>query len=404
MLISAVEQNSPLRYRDLLKIERTLQHVVRNTMTYSKAVWSSLTAEERVVMLEGYTIGLPDTGLDVDGINDASQHIPLLNCVANKVLGFYGNSMILPFSIPAALATALANAPVEDDEEDPAVLTTGAVQDALTAFHKSAFSPPTSHFSLPTKGVLGEAVLGSCPSAERIDLTRFWNWQDSPGDEATAIEGVTLRDSTVAQLTAPATLNQVPSVINIAPGQGGTLQPGTLAAALAAEASKQQPFSTDFLGHDVLKALGQETIKSAESARADALGKATQMASQAMAAAVDVHKAQKSAEEKEKSAADKEKKETEDKAKAEKKAAADKIDAAVKNLKDNAKAYLAAANAKPDLDQAKALATAVVEQLSSEAIPISKAVTLFAAYDQQENDTRTQGSTAWLTVLGLLSE
>ncbi|WP_298887826.1 hypothetical protein [uncultured Serinicoccus sp.] len=409
-LFAAVEQNSPLRFRDLLKVERMLQHVVGSTMTYSKAVWSSLTAEERVVMLEGYTIGLPDTGLDAEGLADASQHVPLLNCVANQVLGYYGNSMIMPFSIPASLAGDLAGAPVDDgddgvdgdEQEPPPSLTTGAVQDALTAFHRTAFSPPESHFTLPTKGVLGEAVLGNCPSAEKIDLTRFWNWQDSPGDEATAIEGVTLRESSIAQLAAPSTLTQVPSVINITPGQGGTLTPGTLTAALAAEAAKQQSFSTDFLGQDVLKALGEKTIASAESARSDALGKATALASQAMTAAVDVHKTATAAKQAQKAEDEKAAKEAKEKQAAEEKAKNDKIDTAVKNLKDNAKAYLAAANAKADLDAAKELATSVITSLTPEPIPTTKAITLFDAFSQEENGTRTQGSTAWLTTLGLL--
>lgn len=33
---------------------------------------------------------------------------------------------------------------------------------------------------LPTGGVFAEAVLGRSNSAEKIDVTRFWNWQDSP--------------------------------------------------------------------------------------------------------------------------------------------------------------------------------------------------------------------------------
>ncbi len=37
-----------------------------------------------------------------------------------------------------------------------------------------------SEMALPTGGVFAEAVLGQAVSAERIDLTRFWNWQDSP--------------------------------------------------------------------------------------------------------------------------------------------------------------------------------------------------------------------------------
>jgi hypothetical protein len=34
--------------------------------------------------------------------------------------------------------------------------------------------------SLPTGGVFAEAVLGQSNSAELLDITRFWNWQDSP--------------------------------------------------------------------------------------------------------------------------------------------------------------------------------------------------------------------------------
>nr|WP_315597705.1 hypothetical protein [uncultured Cupriavidus sp.] len=33
---------------------------------------------------------------------------------------------------------------------------------------------------LPTTGVFAEAVLGRSNSAEKLDITRFWNWQDSP--------------------------------------------------------------------------------------------------------------------------------------------------------------------------------------------------------------------------------
>ncbi len=33
---------------------------------------------------------------------------------------------------------------------------------------------------IPTAGVFAEAVLGSSNSAEKLDITRFWNWQDSP--------------------------------------------------------------------------------------------------------------------------------------------------------------------------------------------------------------------------------
>jgi hypothetical protein len=38
--------------------------------------------------------------------------------------------------------------------------------------------------ALPTGGVFAEAVLGRANCAEKIDITRFWNWQDSPAPVA----------------------------------------------------------------------------------------------------------------------------------------------------------------------------------------------------------------------------
>lgn len=400
--VAAAERNPTLNFRELLKIERTLQHVVRNTLVYSKAVWSSLTPEERVVMLEGYTLGLPADGLDADGLNDPSQHVPLLNCLVNQVLGYYGNCMIMPFSIPAALATQLAGDPDDEGAGDRAPLTTGAVQEALTRFHKEAFSPPVSHFTLPTRGVLGEAVLGHCAAAEKIDLTRFWNWQDSPGDSATEITGVTLRPTNVASLAAPSTLSNVPTIINNV--AEGTATPGALAQSLAGRGPQGQDFSTDFLGQDVQKTLGLKTIETAESARADALGKATQMASQAMTAATDVFKTTQASKDAKEAAkkADDDKKAAD--VKAEARAKTDKQEAALKDLKENAASYLGVATSKPDADQARAYAQSVLDDLAGGPLPPSMASKLFEVYNKEAGTppARTQGSTAWLTVLGLI--
>ncbi len=402
--VPALEREPVLGFREFMKIERTLQHVVRNTLTYSKAVWTSLTPEERVVMLEGLTIGLPEDGLDADGFTDPSQHVPLLNCVANQVLGFYGNCMIMPFSIPAALAVSLAGAP-DPDGGEVKPLTTGSVQDALTQFHRQSFSPPVSHFTLPTRGVLGEAVLGHCPSAEKIDLTRFWNWQDSPADEATAIGNVGLRANSLAQLQAPSTLTALPTIINNVAGEGGgALAPGSLVQQLAGRAPQAQDFSTDFLGQATLSALGQKTIESAESARKDALGSATQLAGKALDAGVEVFKVQHNANKEAQAKKDAEKKEKDDKAKAEKAEKEARELTALKNLKDNAKSYLASATNKPDLDSAIAFADGILVALNGGRLPSNLAAQLFSLYDEKkatDPDDRTMGSKAWLRVLGL---
>ncbi len=381
--IPALEINPSLSFRDLMKVERTLQHVVRNTVSYSKAVWSSLTPEERVIMLEGYTIGLPDTGLTPEQLNDPSQHVPLLNCIGNQVLGYYGNCMIMPFTIPAALAVDLAGdmaAGEAGEVSSGEPLTTGAVQDALTQFHRAAFSPPESHFTLPTRGVLGEAVLGHCSAAEKIDLTRFWNWQDSPAPEATAIDNVGLRSNNLSHLQAPATLAATPNIVNHVGSDGGGQQLGALAQALANVAGSTQSFSTDYLGHNVLTTLGGKTIESAEAARKDALAAATSMAEKALGVGLDVSKTKANA------------------------APTSTVDDAVKDLKENAASYLLAAGNTNDPVKAILYASQKLAALTKgEGLPADKAELLLSAYHKMDGDSLSMASAAWLKALGLPS-
>lgn len=70
-------------------------------------------------------------------------------------------------------------------------------------------TPVTNTIAIATKGVFAEAVLGRANSAEKIDLTRFWNWKDSPiqitpADIAPVSTGTRAQnlDTTVAALSA----------------------------------------------------------------------------------------------------------------------------------------------------------------------------------------------------------
>jgi hypothetical protein len=168
-----------LRYDELQKMELTLHHVASETMRYSQIVWSRLTADERALLLEQYTVSLGSGKTsDREGsyYNEFSNkmndiHIPLLNCInVKKVLGYYGNCMLFPFTYPQELAEQLGK-------------TAADLQDALYRYHTSSFRVPSTVISLPTRGMIGEAVLGETNVSEEIDLTRFWNWQDSPIDK-----------------------------------------------------------------------------------------------------------------------------------------------------------------------------------------------------------------------------
>jgi hypothetical protein len=280
--VPALQLAPMLRYNEILTVEMMAQHVVRNTTRYSKAVWASLTDEERAILLDEYTIGVP-----TNGIADASQMIPLLDCVQNKVLGFFGNSMILPFSIPQSVTDAINQQQQgEPDEQAPTAPAFDPVQikQSLLAYQQQSFVSPQSTIALPTRGVLGEAVLGHCPSGEKLDLTRFWNWQDSPSDTAPAISPVTLPTTTASiadTLTAPNTLGQLPSLINnvlSAPAPDTSLLKG-----LAQAAASQKDFDTALTGQTQLASLLTNAQNVSNSARGDALKAATDLQSQAMA-------------------------------------------------------------------------------------------------------------------------
>ncbi|HEV3154864.1 MAG TPA: hypothetical protein VGZ02_13740 [Candidatus Baltobacteraceae bacterium] len=291
--VPARQVGAILRFNEILEIEKMAQHVVRNTVLYSRAVWGSLSADERAILLEAYTIGVPP-----GGVTDASQMIPLLNCVENRVLGYYGNSMIMPFNIPDGLLqqmTVPTNGSTNAAAGTPAaqsvstVTDIGQIEDALLAYQVAGFKPPHSIVALPTRGVLGEAVLGHCPSAEKIDLTRFWNWQDSPSDTSAQISPVTLptgSPSLTAGLTAPNSLTNLPSLINnvltAPPADTSLLQ------ALGKDAASQQDFSSSLTGASQLAGLLTNAQNTANSARSDALKSATDLQSQAMATAGNI--------------------------------------------------------------------------------------------------------------------
>ncbi|NOD32777.1 hypothetical protein [Ruegeria atlantica] len=301
---SVQEVPDVLSRRDLRRIEEMYQHIVADTVRYSRVIWASMTDEERAILLERFTIGVPDGGLD-----DASSEISLLSTVQNKVLGFYGNAMIMPFSIPPDLA-------------DRMEMRTGDIQDSLLAFHREDFRPPRRTISLPTRGLLGEAVLGRCNSCEMIDHRRFWNWQDSPTPPPVGDTPVLPADSdAIFGTRAPSDLpaNQPSNTLTIAGGDIGTGQavPSSQLAEILKAAPDLARAGTDLTGLKELQAqLALETqsvaagrdkaIDTATDLTKELVGKATELAGkgQEIAAARKEEEAKKQAAEKKKTAAD----------------------------------------------------------------------------------------------------
>ncbi|RJT32614.1 hypothetical protein D3227_26725 [Mesorhizobium waimense] len=128
-------------------------HLAANRAHYSVQVFRSLSSTEVVGLLSKYRW----------------QGRPLVDQVEPKVLSVTGNFVVL-------------RAPVEPEEASG--LGTGGPQPWSRVLADRQLSPRSVKdqrmVPIPTDGVFAEAVLGRSNSAEKLDITRFWNWQDSP--------------------------------------------------------------------------------------------------------------------------------------------------------------------------------------------------------------------------------
>jgi len=123
-------------------------------------VWRSLLAGRT------YPDG-PYAGHDIGGLVDPAP------------VGFFGNYLAFKWDFPS-------DRPGETYYADQAAAFEAtfvpASDEALAAGSQPSFARDREDatIAIPTEGIFAEAVLGESNSSEKIDMTRFWNWQESP--------------------------------------------------------------------------------------------------------------------------------------------------------------------------------------------------------------------------------
>jgi hypothetical protein len=253
-----------------------LLHLQNNRDYYSRAVYQSL---------DSATLTLIFSRLKWNGK-------PLIDQVEPRPVRVAGNYLVL-------------RAPVENSENSGVNVNNNPItwKDLLKSRGIELGQQPDQRIiPIPTDGVFAEAVLGRSNSAEKLDITRFWNWQDSPiplsPPEISAIQAgtrATPEDLKPGQLSPPVlnivnpTALPAPDSISAVLGtlsnlnfrdmsglagtQGlasaamqGTLQAATEAGRLASENMKTQAQKTIAMGQiaaDIAKAaIGAKSSKS----------------------------------------------------------------------------------------------------------------------------------------------
>jgi hypothetical protein len=133
-----------------------LKHLDQNRLYYSQAIWMNMGSAALSMTLSQYTYNQKSLLQQID---------PIPVATTGNYIGFRMNAD--PGKDEEWATWLKEHGYYEDNAED---------NDNLipknTAVHETV--------PLPSGGVFAEAVLGRYNSAEKLDMTRFWNWQDSP--------------------------------------------------------------------------------------------------------------------------------------------------------------------------------------------------------------------------------
>lgn len=158
------------------------QHLTENRMHYSRAVFRSLDSTQLAWLLADY-------GVEVDG-----ELVPIAQMIEPRPIRYVGNYLAFKMNTDAASDRAFA---IWLDEHG---IELGRSKDDI--------------IPLPSGGTFAEAVLGRSNCAEKLDITRFWNWQDSPIPlQPTEIAAIQTGSRAMAEDTKPGQLSN--PIINI---------------------------------------------------------------------------------------------------------------------------------------------------------------------------------------------
>jgi hypothetical protein len=165
-----------------------VRHFADNRLWYSQAVLRSLDGAQLALLLSGLSIDIETEGA---GRKPRTERVPIAQIIDPIPIRYVGNYLAFRMSVDRAYDLRW-KAWLDDHDVVVGKLVN---QDIVP---------------LGTGGVFAEAVLGRSNSAEKLDITRFWDWQDSPiplqPTEIAAIgtgSRATAEDTSPGQLSAP---------------------------------------------------------------------------------------------------------------------------------------------------------------------------------------------------------
>lgn len=138
----AVRNMAAIQQRHRISQDRLIEYLNRDKLVLNQMMWMRLDAHRVHALLANHTF----------------QGKPLTGLIDPKPVGVFGNYVALKWHF--------------DDKSERDAFSARYVRDEEAAVN--------TRVVLPSDGVFAEAVLGQSNAAEKIDLTRYWDWGNNP--------------------------------------------------------------------------------------------------------------------------------------------------------------------------------------------------------------------------------
>lgn len=183
---NADEKRSP-RKEDIYLVEKLIEHLNSNIEHYNKALWASLDADRRFMLLDGFNIQI------FNEFGQPTGYRSLASVVKNHVISIVGNALVLP----VAAGYKISKSYIVEQTED------GSAEDvSLVDHYKPTMPVPPYRISVPSRGVFLEAVKASCNACEPVEDNTSQDWTKFTTDEPTPISPLTAPTPTITDWKA----------------------------------------------------------------------------------------------------------------------------------------------------------------------------------------------------------
>ena len=168
--LTSQDRRNP-RKEDTYLVEELVAHLNSNLEHYNKALWRTLDADRRFMLLDGFNIQI------FDRFGTPIGYRSLSSVVKHELITVAGNSLVFPVADGYNVSQALIVENKEEEEE-----ATPTLRDHYLPLH------PVEPYrlSVPTRGVYMEAVMGQCDACEEVKPDSSQDWDLFRTEEPTA--------------------------------------------------------------------------------------------------------------------------------------------------------------------------------------------------------------------------